>query len=79
MSEQPNATPDPLGGWPQFDPKMMREFGGRWVAVIGREYLGDAATPELAMTTGRTEAARRGLDQAGLHVVAVCRPEDAWL
>jgi hypothetical protein len=80
MTEPVHLTPGPLGGWPQFHPKMMREYGGNWVAVITRTrtYLGKGKTPEEAHLAGRDAAARRGLDPDELSVYAVCRPEDAW-
>jgi hypothetical protein len=66
--------------WPQYDPEMMREHGGRWVAVIplSRTYLESGETPDQAMAAGRKTADRRGLNPNEVAVFAVCKPEDAW-
>lgn len=70
--------PDPTGTWPLYDGRMMVEYGGRFVAAVGRYMLCDTATQEEAVALGLAAVAEHGLNPADLRVYAICRPEDAW-
>ncbi len=71
----PSDKPPLPPAWPQHDARIIREYGGRWVVVEGREVIGAGADPAAACLDAAC-ALHASPDQ--FVAVAIRRAGDVW-